>query len=73
MAERAEERLVNNSSRRRPLKLSMKAFCCGLPGAMCDDSGSLGMAYRSFREVLAGLTPASIRRLQSNLVTQIPA
>ena len=20
-------------------KLSMKAFCCGLPGAMCDDSG----------------------------------
>jgi len=34
---------------------------------------SLGMAYRSFREVLAGLTPASIRRLQPNLVTQIPA
>jgi hypothetical protein len=34
---------------------------------------SLGMAYRSFREVLAGLTPASIRRLQSNVVTQIPA
>src|SRR3954453_10610362 len=24
----------NNSSRRRPLKLSMKAFCCGLPGAI---------------------------------------
>jgi hypothetical protein len=34
---------------------------------------SLGMAYRSFREVLAGLTPASIRRLQPNVVTQIPA
>src|SRR5499427_3596761 len=34
---------------------------------------SLGMAYRSFREVLAGWTPASIRRLQSNVVTQIPA
>jgi hypothetical protein len=31
------------------------------------------MAYRSFREVLAGLTPASIRRLQPNVVTQIPA
>jgi hypothetical protein len=31
------------------------------------------MAYRSFREVLAGLTPASIRRLQSIVVTQIPA
>jgi hypothetical protein len=26
------------------------------------------MAYRSFREVLAGLTPASIRRLQSIVV-----
>jgi Transposase domain (DUF772) len=34
---------------------------------------SLDMAYRSFREVLAGSTPASIRRLQSNVVTQIPA
>ena len=34
---------------------------------------SLGMAYRSFWEVLAGLTPASIRSLQSNVVTQIPA
>jgi hypothetical protein len=34
---------------------------------------SLDMAYRSFREVLAGLTPASIRRLQPNVVTQIPA
>jgi hypothetical protein len=34
---------------------------------------SLDMAYRSFRKVLAGLTPASIRRLQSNVVTQIPA
>ena len=31
------------------------------------------MAYRSFREVLAGSTPASIRRLQSIVVTQIPA
>jgi hypothetical protein len=31
------------------------------------------MAYRSFREVLAGSTPASIRRLQSNVVTQTPA
>jgi hypothetical protein len=28
---------------------------------------------RSFREVLAGSTPASIRRLQSIVVTQIPA
>jgi hypothetical protein len=28
---------------------------------------SLDMAYRSFREVLAGSTPASIRRLQSNV------
>jgi hypothetical protein len=27
----------------------------------------------SFREVLAGSTPASIRRLQSNVVTQIHA
>ena len=34
---------------------------------------SLDMAYRSFREVLAGSTPASIRRLQSIVVTQIPA
>jgi hypothetical protein len=34
---------------------------------------SLDMAYRSFREVLPGSTPASIRRLQSNVVTQIPA
>jgi hypothetical protein len=34
---------------------------------------SLDMAYRSFREVLAGSTPASIRRLQLNVVTQIPA
>jgi hypothetical protein len=34
---------------------------------------SLGMAYRSFREVLAGLTPASIPRLQRNVVTQIPS
>ena len=33
----------------------------------------LDMAYRSFREVLAGLTPASIRRLQSIVITQIPA
>jgi hypothetical protein len=30
---------------------------------------SLDMAYRSFQEVLAGLTPASIRRLQSIVVT----
>src|SRR3954471_4765268 len=30
---------------------------------------SLGMAYRSFQEVLAGLTPASIRRLHSPAVT----
>jgi len=34
---------------------------------------SLDMAYRSFREVLAGSTPASIRRLQSIVVTQISA
>jgi hypothetical protein len=34
---------------------------------------SLDMAYRSFREVLAGSTPASMRRLQSNVATQIPA
>ena len=34
---------------------------------------SLDIAYRSFREVLAGSTPASIRRLQSIVVTQIPA
>ena len=27
------------------------------------------MAYRSFREVLAGSTPASIRRLQSIIIT----
>jgi hypothetical protein len=26
--------LLNNSSRRGPLKLSMKAFCCNLPGAI---------------------------------------
>jgi hypothetical protein len=25
---------LSNSSRKRPLKLSMKAFCVGLPGAM---------------------------------------
>jgi hypothetical protein len=25
---------LSSSSRSRPLKLSMKAFCCGLPGAM---------------------------------------
>jgi hypothetical protein len=31
------------------------------------------VAYRSFRKVLAGFTPASIRRLQSIVVTQIPA
>jgi hypothetical protein len=34
---------------------------------------SLDMAYRSFREVLAGSTPASIRRLHSAVVTQIHA
>jgi hypothetical protein len=34
---------------------------------------SLDMAYRSSREVLAGSTPASIRRLQPNVVTQIHA
>jgi hypothetical protein len=34
---------------------------------------SLDMAYRSSWEVLAGSTPASIRRLQSNVVTQIHA
>jgi hypothetical protein len=30
-------------------------------------------AVDAIREVLAGSTPASIRRLQSNVVTQIPA
>jgi hypothetical protein len=34
---------------------------------------SLDMADRSFREVLAGSTPASMRRLQSNVVIQISA
>jgi hypothetical protein len=38
-----------------------------------DDGATLDMPYRSFREVLARSTPASIRRLQSNVVTQIPA
>jgi hypothetical protein len=60
---------------------SAGAFTCdfgqrivdGLRLTECDDRVSLGMAYRSFREVLAGLTPASIRRLQPNVVTQIPA
>ena len=33
---------------------------------------SLDMAYRSFRAVLAGLTPASIRRLRSMVITQFP-
>jgi len=32
---------------------------------------SLDMAYRSFREVLAGLTPASIRRPQSIVVSRL--
>jgi hypothetical protein len=31
------------------------------------------MAYRSPREVLAGLTPASIRRLHTAVVTQFPS
>jgi Family of unknown function (DUF5372) len=37
-----------------------------------DDAGISRHAYRSSWEVLAGSTPASIRRLQSNVVTQIP-
>ena len=37
------------------------------------NSASLDMAYRSFREALAGSTPASIRRLQSIVVTEIAA
>jgi hypothetical protein len=31
------------------------------------------MAYRSPREVLAGSTPASIRRLSHSVITQFPA
>jgi hypothetical protein len=31
------------------------------------------MAYRSPREVLAGSTPASIRRLSHPVITQFPA
>jgi hypothetical protein len=38
-----------------------------------ESASAIDMAYRSFREVLAGLTPASIRRLQSIVVTQNPA
>ncbi|GLR92963.1 hypothetical protein ACVIU7_003452 [Bradyrhizobium liaoningense] len=34
--------------------------------------GSLGMAYRSPREVLAGSSPASIRGLPHTVITQIP-
>lgn len=34
MGELGEQRLISSSSRSRPLKLSTKAFCCGLPGAM---------------------------------------
>jgi hypothetical protein len=42
-------------------------------GELPDRFSALDMAYRSFREVLAGSIPASIRRPQSNVVTQIPA
>jgi len=37
-----------------------------------DDSGISRHGVSLLREVLAGLTPASIRRLQPNVVTQIP-
>ena len=37
-----------------------------------DDSGISRHGVSLLREVLAGLTPASIRRLQSIVVTQIP-
>jgi hypothetical protein len=60
---------------------SAGAFTCdfgqrivdGLRLTECDDSGISrhGVSLRSGG--LAGLTPASIRRLQPNLVTQIPA
>ena len=41
MTRRASARLVNqlgsrHSSRKRPLKLSIKALCIGLPGSMKD-------------------------------------
>ena len=35
----------NTSSRRLPLKDSMKAFCCGLPGSMSCHSASLSFAH----------------------------
>jgi hypothetical protein len=34
VAEVLEDFLVQSSSRSRPMKLSTKAFCCGLPGAI---------------------------------------
>jgi hypothetical protein len=48
----------------------------GIQGAIKSEClgvfiGIGNMAYRSFREVLAGSTPASIRRPQSNVVTQM--
>ena len=35
----------NTSSRRLPLKDSMKALCCGLPGSMACHSTSLSFAH----------------------------
>jgi hypothetical protein len=34
MRERAEQRFVQQLITQAALKLSMKAFCCGLPGVM---------------------------------------
>jgi hypothetical protein len=53
----------------RDLILKAGAF----PGGAGFPLADVGPDGRSFREVLAGSTPASIRRLQSNVVTQIPA
>ena len=34
VSQRGEQRLIEASSRRRPLKLSTRPFCIGLPGPM---------------------------------------